>query len=199
MLEALPVFAWRTSSHHSWCLVLALFWPQQSSFWRYCTKGFTPYSAGTTDTQTQLFIITKILTTHSSSVTPTVLDSITNGLIWTAIYARPNFKKNKNFREGKYIFPNPCLSPNIMYTDRIHFTIHFIHGPEKRIQYSDWLQSARSGDQIPMGARFSVPVLTGPGAHPASYTIGAASFLRLKRPGSEDNPLPSSTEVKEKV
>jgi len=32
-------------------------------------------------------------------------------------------------------------------------------------------------------ARFSVPVQTGPGAHPTSYTIGAGSFPGVKRPG----------------
>jgi len=33
------------------------------------------------------------------------------------------------------------------------------------------------------GARFSVPVQTGPGAHPASYTMGTGSFPGVKRPG----------------
>jgi hypothetical protein len=35
---------------------------------------------------------------------------------------------------------------------------------------SDWLRVGRSGDRIPVGARFSTPVQTGPGAHPASCT-----------------------------
>jgi len=33
------------------------------------------------------------------------------------------------------------------------------------------------------GAIFSAPVQTGPGAHPASYTMGTGSFPGLKRPG----------------
>ena len=33
------------------------------------------------------------------------------------------------------------------------------------------------------GARISAPVQTGPGAHPASYTIGTGSFPGVKRPG----------------
>jgi hypothetical protein len=33
------------------------------------------------------------------------------------------------------------------------------------------------------GARFSTPVQTGPGAHPASYTMGTGSFPGVKRPG----------------
>ena len=34
-----------------------------------------------------------------------------------------------------------------------------------------------------MGARFSVPVQTGPGAHPVSYTVGTGSSPGIKRPG----------------
>jgi hypothetical protein len=33
-----------------------------------------------------------------------------------------------------------------------------------------------TGDRIPVGARFSAPVLTDPGAHPASCTMGTVSF-----------------------
>jgi hypothetical protein len=34
------------------------------------------------------------------------------------------------------------------------------------------LRAGQSVDRIPMGARFSAPVQIGPGAHPASYTLG---------------------------
>jgi len=34
-----------------------------------------------------------------------------------------------------------------------------------------------------VGARFSAPVQTGPGAHPSSYTMGTGSFPGVKRPG----------------
>ena len=50
------------------------------------------------------------------------------------------------------------------------------------------------------GARFSAPVQTGPGAHPASYTMGTGSLLGVKRPGrGADHPPPSNAEVKERV
>jgi hypothetical protein len=43
-------------------------------------------------------------------------------------------------------------------------------------------------------------VQTGPGAHPASYTMGTGSFPGVKQPGrGVDNPLPPGAEVKEKV
>jgi hypothetical protein len=43
-------------------------------------------------------------------------------------------------------------------------------------RYSYSLRASRSGDQIPVGARFSAPVQTGPGAHPSSYTMGNGSL-----------------------
>jgi len=37
-----------------------------------------------------------------------------------------------------------------------------------------------AASRIPVGARFSAPVQTGPGAHPASCTIGTGSFPGIK-------------------
>jgi len=34
-----------------------------------------------------------------------------------------------------------------------------------------------------LGAKFSAPVQTGPGVHPASYTMGTGSFSGVKRSG----------------
>jgi hypothetical protein len=49
-------------------------------------------------------------------------------------------------------------------------------------------------------ARFSAPVRTGPGAHPATCTMGRGSFLEVKRPGRDADPsLPSSAEVEGRV
>jgi hypothetical protein len=63
-------------------------------------------------------------------------------------------------------------------------TLYGMNGPE----IESWLR----------GARFSAPVQTGPGAHPASYTMSTGSFLRVKLLGRGfDNPLPSRAEVKE--
>jgi hypothetical protein len=50
------------------------------------------------------------------------------------------------------------------------------------------------------GARFSAPVHTVAGAHPASYTMDTGSFPRVKRPGrGVDHPPPSRAEVKKIV
>jgi hypothetical protein len=50
------------------------------------------------------------------------------------------------------------------------------------------------------GTRFSSPFQTGPGAHPASYTMGAGSFPWVKRPRRGfDQPSPYSAEVKERL
>ena len=47
------------------------------------------------------------------------------------------------------------------------------------------------------GAIFSTPVQTGPGAHPASYTMSIGSFSGVKRLGrAVDHPPPPSAGVK---
>jgi hypothetical protein len=67
-------------------------------------------------------------------------------------------------------------------------------------RYSVSQRVGRSGDRIPMGAKFSAPVQTGPGAHPAFYTMGTGSFPGIKRQERcVDHPHPSSAEVKERV
>ena len=68
------------------------------------------------------------------------------------------------------------------------------------IHPTDSLRAGRSGDRIPMGARFSAPVHTGTTDHPASYTMGSGSFLGVKRPRRDVNhPHPSSAKVEERV
>ena len=68
-----------------------------------------------------------------------------------------------------------CVEPG-------YVTVLF-RGPGQRSLYSDPLRAGRSGDRIPVGARFSAPVFTGTGADPASYAMGTGSFAGVKRPG----------------
>jgi len=54
-----------------------------------------------------------------------------------------------------------------------------------------------SGDRIPVEARFSAPAQTGPGAHPASCTMGTGSFPGVNWPGREvDHPPPLAPRLK---
>ena len=51
-----------------------------------------------------------------------------------------------------------------------------------------------------MGERYSAPVQTGLGSHPAFYTTGTGSFPGVMRPRrGVDHPTPSSANVKERV
>ena len=50
-------------------------------------------------------------------------------------------------------------------------------GPSSSV---DWLREGRSGDRIPVGTRFSAPVQTDPGAHPASCKMVTGSFPGVK-------------------
>jgi hypothetical protein len=65
-------------------------------------------------------------------------------------------------------------------------------GPGSSFGIATELRAGRSGDRIPVGRDFP-PVQTGPGAHPASCTMGTASF-----PGrAADHSLLSSAAVME--
>jgi hypothetical protein len=56
------------------------------------------------------------------------------------------------------------------------FTIE-IQEPGWRSRYSDSLRAGRFRDRIPVGARFSAPIQTGSGTHPASCTMGTVSCV----------------------
>jgi hypothetical protein len=55
-----------------------------------------------------------------------------------------------------------------------------IRRPSSAVGIATALRAGRSGDLIPVGARFSASVQTDPGAHPASCTMGTGSFAGVK-------------------
>ena len=70
-----------------------------------------------------------------------------------------------------------------------HYVIY--SGPGSSVGIASEVRAGRSGDRIPVGARFSAPVETGPGSHPAPYTTGIGSFPGGKeRPGRDADSLP---------
>ena len=67
-------------------------------------------------------------------------------------------------------------------------------------QDSDSLRAGRSGDRTPVRARFSAPVRTDPGAHPASCIMGTRSLTPGTAPGAwRWPPYPCRAKVKERV
>ena len=64
----------------------------------------------------------------------------------------------------------------------------YVSGPGSVVGIAITLRDGRSGDRIPVWARFSALIQTGPGAHPASCTMGTGSFPGKKRPGRDADP-----------
>ena len=80
----------------------------------------------------------------------------------------------------------------------VYYTVH-LGGRDSSVGIASryWLDGP--GIESQLGARFSAPVQTGPGAHP-TYTMGTGSFPEVKRPGRDvDYPSPSSAEVEGRV
>ena len=108
----------------------------------------------------------------------------------TTLRRGATFRKNKNRNKQKAISIEQSLFRKLSRT----------FGPGYLNRYKDSLRAWRSGDRTHVGVKFSAPVQTGPGAHPASYTMGTGYFLAVKRPGrGVDHPPRSSTAVKERV
>jgi hypothetical protein len=57
------------------------------------------------------------------------------------------------------------------------------HGPGSSVGIATGYRLDDPGIESLWGARFSAPVQTGPGAHPASCTMGTGSFLEVKSGG----------------
>ena len=74
-----------------------------------------------------------------------------------------------------------------------YYIIHLVFGRDSSVRIAT--RYGMDGPRIESrwGRRFphpSRPVLM---AHPASYTVGTGSLLRVKRPGRDTDPLPTSS------
>jgi len=78
-------------------------------------------------------------------------------------------------------FPQPQFIILFLFCMKIKMCL-VLHGwwVRQLSRYSDWIRAGRSGDRIPVEARFSAPVQTGLGANPASYKMGTGSFPGVK-------------------
>ena len=107
----------------------------------------------------------------------------------TFLFPRPSYLKIPT------IFSSVNMSDQVLHSCETRGRTAFLYG-----RHSDSLRPGRSGDRVPVWARFSAPVLTGRGAHPASHTIGTGSLPGVKRQGRGlDYRPPPSAEVKERV
>ena len=90
------------------------------------------------------------------------------------------------------------LSERLLCTSCKIYLFHSIKNLELK---SDSSFLARTVLKIPVKARFSAPVQTGPGAHPASCTMGTGSFpgVRNGRGCNADPSPPSSAVGRERV
>ena len=65
------------------------------------------------------------------------------------------------------------IFPDVFLLTRHSTGLHYIYsGPVQRIRYNDSLPAGRSGDHIPVKARFSTPVPRGPTQSPIQWVPG---------------------------
>jgi len=84
--------------------------------------------------------------------------------------------------------PDHCTFPSVLchlvLLKHKYLPQHPVRGPGWLSRHSDSLWAGRSMDRNPIRARFSAPVQTGTGAHPASYTIHTESLSGGKAAGA---------------
>jgi len=90
----------------------------------------------------------------------------------------------------------PSSLPNILCTLAAVYPVH----RDSAVTIATGYGLDGSGIESRLEAKFSAPVQTSPGAHPASYTLGTGFFFGVRRLGHGVNyPLASGAEVKERV
>jgi hypothetical protein len=82
-----------------------------------------------------------------------------------------------------FLDSNRAIITLIQYNSKLYFCYYVpcnLRGPCSSVGTATELRAGRSGDRIPVWARFSAPVQTNSGAHPASCTMGTGSLPGVK-------------------
>jgi hypothetical protein len=84
--------------------------------------------------------------------------------------------------------PFQLTIPIISY-EEYYYYYYYYYGPGSSVGIATELRAGRSGDRMPVEARFSAPVQTGPGFHSASCKMGTGSLPGVKYGGACCWPL----------
>jgi len=76
--------------------------------------------------------------------------------------------------------PTACTESQCLYKGALYLFSYWLCGPGSVVGIATGYRWDGPGIESRWGARFSAPVQTGPGAHPASCTMGTRSFLGVK-------------------
>ena len=97
-------------------------------------------------------------------------------------------------RTNEYLRCSPFHYFTLLHFTLLCITLYYITlCTGERSRYSDSLRARRSGDRIPVRARFSAPIQTGPGDQPSLvFSRYRVSFPGLKQPGRGVNHPTSS-------
>jgi hypothetical protein len=110
---------------------------------------------------------------------------------WVKIATFQSFEKKIILKRAEVRVKYSNIHLRFIFFQEISF---LQRGPGSSFRIATELRVGLSGDRIPMRARFSAPVQTGPGAHPASCTVGTGSFPGgRRRPGRDADPSPPSS------
>jgi hypothetical protein len=97
-------------------------------------------------------------------------------LVWWAL--TDFFRKTSQHFTSKRLYLPPLLHNKKHHNNVLPYFDLFNNIFDISVRCSGSLRAGRSGYRIPVRARFSAPVQTGPGAHPATCTMGTVSLSR---------------------